>query len=137
MNELMDLGQLTNYRFQRIDITVPNGAAINNYTATVQLDRQFNSIVRIGFFEVEDGGISPNYNVGAKTDRQVWIDPINFRAWQADQGVGPMFKYYKVNISYGSGDTFYLMLNTLAVTSADLIAQMVLILAKTDVEQPR
>jgi len=48
-----------------------------------------------------------------------------------------MQKYYKVNISYGSGDTFYLMLNTLAITSDELNGEMVLILSKTLTETPR
>lgn len=133
---LLDLGKLSQMRFQKIDITVPNGSAAGNYQATVQLDRQFNRIVGVGFFERYSDGATL-YNVGAKTDRQVWIDPIAYNAWMADQGVGPMYKYFTVDIEYASGDTFYLMLNTLDTLSDDLIGQMVLILSRDNTATPR
>src|SRR5689334_21582670 len=113
---LLDLGKLANTRFQRMDITIPNGSAAGGYGAYVQLDRQFNKIIGIGFFETGDGGISPSYNVGAKTDRQVWVDPISYKAWEAGEGVGPMYKYFSVDIEYASGDSFYMILNTFAET---------------------
>lgn len=134
---LLDLGKLSQRRFQKIDIIVPDTSPVGSYQATVQLDRQFNRIVGIGYFERQDGGISQYYNVGAKTDRQVWIDPIAYHAWEANQGVGPMYKYFAVDIEYASGDTFYLLLNTLDILSADLIGQMVLILSRDNTATPR
>lgn len=134
---LLDFGKLANTRFQKIDITIPNASAAGGYGASVNLDRQFNKIIGIGFFEIEDGGIAQNYNVGAKTDRQVWVDPINYMAWKAEDGVGPMYKYFSVDIEYASGDAFYLILNTGAATSADLVGQMVLILQKSNTATPR
>jgi len=134
---LLDLGKLSNTRFQKIDITVPNGSSAGGFGASVQLDRQFNKIIGIGFFEVADGGIAQNYNVGAKTDRQVWVDPITYFAWQAKEGVSPMAKYFAVDIEYASGDTFYMILNTGAALSADLVGQMVLVLQKSNTATPR
>ncbi len=134
---LLDLGKLSQSRFQVINILVPDTSVIGNYQATVQLDRQFNRIRGIAFFERADGGISQFYNVGAKTDRQTWIDPIAYHAWQADQGVGPMSKFFDVDIEYASGDTFYLMLNTLAPLTADLVGQMVLFLSRDNSAVPR
>ncbi|MGL6121683.1 MAG: hypothetical protein ACRC1W_01340 [Shewanella sp.] len=137
MQQLLDLGKLTQYRFQKIEIIVANTAPAGNYSNNVQLDRQFNKIVGIGYFEKADGGIPLNYDIGAKTDRQTWLDPININAWKAEQAVGPMKKYYTVNIPYASGDTFYAMINTGAVLTANLTGQMVLVLAKDLTELPR
>lgn len=134
---LLDLGKLSQSRFQKIDIIVPDTSPVGSYQATVQLDRQFNRIIGIAYFERADGGINQLYNVGAKTDRQVWVDPIAYHAWQADQGVGPMYKYFSVDIEYASGDTFYMIVNTLDVLTADLIGQMVLVLSKDNTAVPR
>lgn len=137
MDELLDLGKLTQYRLQKIDVSVANLSAAGSYGNNVQLDRAFNRIVGIGYFETAAGGITTNYNVGAKTDRQTWIDPINIQAWNANSGVPVMGKYYKVNIPYASGDTFYALITTGAALTADLTGQMVLILQKDLTEQPR
>lgn len=134
--QLLDLGKLTSYRFQIIDVTVANGSSVTE-TPSVQLDRQFNRIIGIGYFEKTDGGLGSNYDVGAKTQRQVYIDPINVNGWAADGNVGPMQKYYKVNIPYASGDNFYAIVVPGAATSSDLTGQMVLILAKDYTEMPR
>jgi hypothetical protein len=128
--QLLDLGKLSQFRMQKITVLVADTSPAGNYSNNVQLDRQFNKIVGIGFFQIADGGIPNNFDVGAKTDRQVWVDPINISAWDANENVGPMQKYYSVNIPYASGDTFYAMINTGAILTADLTAQMVLILAK-------
>lgn len=135
--QLLDLGKLSQYRLQKISVLVPDTSAAGSYSNTVQLDRQFNKIIGIGYFERAAGGITTNYDVGAKTDRQTWIDPINISAWNANSGVGPMYKYYSVNIPYSSGDTFYALINTGALLTADLTGQMVLILAKDLTEVPR
>jgi len=136
-NEILDLGKLTQYRLQRIDNTITNPSPAGTYGGNVQLDRAFNRIVGIGYFEIANGGLPNAYNVGAKTDRQTWIDPVNINAWNANSGVGVMQKYYKVNIPYASGDTFYTLITTAAATSAAFSGQMVLILQKDLVEQPR
>jgi hypothetical protein len=136
--QLLDLGKLTNYRFQKISITIPIASAVGNYQSSIQLDRQFNKILGIGFVEKTDGGLASLYDVGAKTERQVWIDPISTLFWTANGNVGPMQKYYSVDIPYGSGDSFYMMVNTQAIVAGeDFLGQMVLILAKDLTEQPR
>ncbi len=135
--ELLDLGKLTQYRFQSIDVLVANASPAGGYGNNVQLDRDFNRIVGIGYFEKEDGGIPNDYSVGARTIRQTWVDPININAWNANSGVAVMGKYYKVNIPYGSGDTFYATIETGDVLTSDLTGQMVLILEKDLTEQPR
>lgn len=137
-NQLLDLGKLTQYRFQVIDITVPAATvADSSVEANVQLDRDFNKIIGVGFFQVADGGVPNNYDVGARTQRQTWIDPININAWKADGGVGPMEKYHKVNIGYGSGDTFYARIVPNALTITPIVGQMVLILTRDLTEQPK
>jgi hypothetical protein len=135
-DQLLDLGKLSSYRFQVIDILIASGSS-NSVTPSVQLDKQFNKIIGIGYFEKTDGGLGSDYNVGAKTQRQVWIDPVIINAWAADNNVGPMSKYYKVNIPYASGDNFYAIVDPGAATSSDLTGQMVLILAKDLTEMPR
>ncbi len=115
-----------------------DGSPAGNYGNNIQLDRQFNKIVGIGFAQITDGGIADQYDVGAKTERQTWMDPVNVNFWTANGNVGPMEKYYKVNIPYGSGDTFFAMINTYTATSgSDLVGQMVLILEKDLTEVPR
>lgn len=136
-SELLDLGKLTQYRLQKIDNTIVNPSPAGSYGNNTALDRQFNRIVGIGYFEIANGGLPNAYNVGAKTDRQVWVDPININAWNANSGVAVMGKYYKVNIPYGSGDVFYTLITTAAPTSAAFSGQMVLILQKDLTEQQR
>lgn len=126
------------FRFQRIDITVPSGTLANSTVeANVQLDRDYNRVVGIAFFETADGGISQNYNVGARTSRSQWIDLISYFAWNANENVGPVDKYYRVNIPYGSGDTFYAQVQVNAQPASDLVGQMVLILKRDLDEIPR
>jgi hypothetical protein len=138
VDTLLDLGKLTQYRFQKISITIPVASGVGNYEASVQLDRAFNKILGIAFVEKTTGGLANLYDVGAKTDRQVWIDPISTLLWTANGNVGPMAKYYAVDIGYGSGDSFWMMVNTQAIVAgADFLAQMVLVLAKDLTEQPR
>jgi hypothetical protein len=139
VSQLLDLGKLTQYRFQKINITIAQTSVAGAYQASVQLDRQFNKIVGIAFVEKQgDAVLLDLYDVGAKTERQVWIDPISVLLWTADGNVGPMQKYYSVDIPYASGDSFYAMINTQAVvTNNDFLAQMVLILAKDLTELPR
>ena len=136
--QLLDLGKLSEYRFQKINVFIADGSPAGSYSNNVQLDRAFNKILGIGYFEKLDGAITNDYDVGAKTDRQTWFDPINIKAWKAEEGVGPMFKYYSVNIPYASGDTFYALITTGApLAGSDLTGQMVLVLAKSLNEMPR
>lgn len=126
-------------RYQVINITIPNPTVANTVvSASVQLDRNFNRVVGIGYFEIAGGGITPNYNVTARTNRYTWVDPTIFGSWDAvTGGVAPDEKYHKVNIEYGSGDTFYVDVTPLANTSAAMSGQMVLILERTLTEVPK
>lgn len=138
MEQMLTLGLERQTKFQTINITVPSGSPVNNIVqASQQLDREYNKIVFIGFFEKTDGGIPNQYDVGAKTQRQVWVDPVNINAWRAESGVGPMQKYISVNIPYGSGDSFYAQVSCDVSPSSDLIGQMVLVLGKDLTELPK
>ena len=138
MEQLLDLGKLSQYRFQKISVSIADLSPAGSYSNNVQLDRAFNKILGIAYFEKLDGGIPNDYDIGAKTDRQTWFDPINIKAWKAEEGVGPMFKYYSVNIPYASGDTFYALITTgQPLAGSDLTGQMVLILSKDLTELPR
>lgn len=137
--DVLGLGKQEEIRYQVINITVANPTGANQLTEqSVSLDRDFNRIIGIGYFEVANGNLSGNYNVGFRTQRKQWIDDINIDAWEASTGVGPMFKYYRANIQYGSGDTGYarVLLNGTA-SSAAMSGQMVLILKKDFVQLPK
>lgn len=135
--QILDLGKLSQYKFQYIPITIANGSAAGTYESNIQLDRQYNKIFGVGFVEILDGGALANqYNVGARTQRQTWFDPINTLFWTANGNVGPMQKYYSANIPYVSGDTFYAIINTTVATDDDFAAQMVLILGKDLTQVP-
>jgi hypothetical protein len=125
-------------RYQVIDVTVPSGlAAAQLREFSVQLDRAFNKIVGIAYHPIAEGTAALNYNVGAKTNRQTWVDLVNVSSWQANTGVGPMQKFRKVNIPYGNGDTFYAQIQNNALLASDLTGQMVLILERDNTELPR
>jgi hypothetical protein len=125
-------------RFQVIPIVVPAGTAIGTpIEASVQLDRAYNKITGIAFFEIADGGIANDYNVGARSQRLTWIDPINVNAWQADDGVAPDDKYYGTDIPFASGDTFYARVTPNAIPGTNLTAQMVLRLENSLTELPK
>lgn len=137
-DQLLDLGKISQFRVQKINITIPVASIAGNYSSNITLDQQFNKILGIGFVEKVAGGLASLYDVGAKTDRQQWIDPISVFFWTANGNVGPMEKYYKVNIPYVAGDIFFLQVNTgAAVSGADFQGQMVLYLAKDLTELPR
>jgi hypothetical protein len=123
---------------QNIDVLVANATPANTLNElSVQANRDYNKIIGIGWFELEDGGISNDYLVGFRTNRKTWINAIPATAWTAGQGVGPMLKYYEVNIPFGSGDTLYAIINNNALLTADLVGTMVLILAKDLTEVPK
>lgn len=126
-------------RYQVINITTAAVQAANSLTeSSVQPDRDYNRIVGVAFFEVSDGGLPSNYNVGFRTTRQQWIDDINVNAWNANSGVSPRLKYYPQNIPYGSGDICYarIVLNGSPSATA-VIGQMVLILKRDLTELPK
>jgi hypothetical protein len=126
-------------KYQVINIATAANALANSLTEqSVQPDRDYNLIVGIAYFETDDANLPDNYNVGFRTSRKQWIDDININAWDANSGVGPMFKYYRVNIPYGSGDVCYarILLNATAATSA-VTGQMVLILKQDLTELPK
>ena len=126
-------------RYQVINITTAAVQAANSLTeSNIQPDRDFNRIVGVGYFEMDDGGIPEDYNVGFRTTRKQWIDDININAWNANSGVSPRLKYYPQNIPYGSGDICYarITLNGNASATA-VIGQMVLILKRDLTELPK
>jgi hypothetical protein len=125
-------------RYFVIDVSLPNGSAADvPIEASQQLDRAFNKITGIGFFEVSDGGIPGNYNVGARSNRKTWIDDININAWNANENVGPMDKYIQTDIPYASGDTFFVKVTPNAATTSVLSGQLVLILENSLTELPK
>ena len=130
---------LAEVRWQVINMATATITAANTLTeANVQLDRDYNNIVGIGYFETSAGGLTSNYNVGARTNRKTWLDDININAWNANSGVSPILKYYPCKIPYGSGDVFYARVTTNAAASTSAITgQMVLILSRTLVELPK
>lgn len=130
---------LAEVRWQVINVTTANPTPANTLTeVNVQLDRDYNNIVGIGYFETDDGGLPEDYNVGARTNRKTWIDDININAWDASSGVSPILKYYPVRIPYGSGDVFYARVTTNGtISTGSLTGQMVLILSRTLVEVPK
>jgi hypothetical protein len=137
--ELLDLAKESQYRFQVISLSAPIATTAGTVVeGSVQLDRDFNKVIGIGFFQITDGDLINNYSVGARTNRQTWIDPINANAWKAEENVGPQDKYYKVNIPYGSGDTFYGRIIPGGTVATDALAgQMVLILKRDMTELPK
>lgn len=124
--------------FQNIDVLVANGTLADSLNElSIQANRDYNKIVAIGWFETEDGGIPGDYLLGFRTNRKTWIPPIPVNAWLSNDNVGPMMKYYEVNIPFGSGDTLYAIVNNNAALTADLVGQMVLILAQDLTETNR
>lgn len=123
-------------RLQVIDVSVTNPTAANTIVeANVQLDKGFNRIVKVGFFEVANGGISGNYNVGVRNSRKTLVDDININAWGASNA-GPEEKYYDINEQYASGDSLYVRVTPKANTSAAMSGQLVVILEESLTELP-
>lgn len=127
------------YRRQVIELGQSANATANSIIETsVQLDRDYNRIIAIGFFETANGGAAAGlYNVGARDKRRTWVDDININAWNANSGVGPDDKMMKVNIPYASGDNFYGRVTPTVNTNTALTGQMVLLLARDLTEIPK
>lgn len=139
MDRQQRIGQRTQTRFQIISLGQSANAVANTIIeSNVALDKDFNRIIGIGFFETANGGAAAElYNVGARDRRRQWIDPINVNAWDANSGVGPDLKYYTVDIPYAAGDPFYGSITPTVNTNSALTGQMVLILARDLTENPR
>jgi len=117
---------------------VPSGSLADAIAQqSVTLDRGFNKVIGIGYAEVTDGGIPGNYDVGAKTQRQQWMDPFNVSMWLAQEAVGPNDKFYRVNIPYASGDSFYVTVTPGSAPASNLVGQMILILKRDMTELPK
>lgn len=123
-------------RLQVIPITVPNPTTANTVVeANVQLDKGFNRIVKVGYFEIGAGGVSENYNVGVRNTRKTLVDDININAWSAVEA-GPEQKYYDINEQYASGDSLYVRVTPGANTSAAMSGQLVVVLEESLTEMP-
>lgn len=123
-------------RLQVIPISVTNPTAANTIVeANVQLDKGFNRIVKVGYFEIGAGGISGNYNVGVRNSRKTLVDDININAWTSADA-GPENKYYDINEQYASGDSLYVRVTPGANTSAAMSGQLVVILEEGLTELP-
>jgi hypothetical protein len=132
------VGDNSNIRYQVINITVPiNSTAAQAVEQSATLDRNYNKIIGIGYAEISNADQDNNYNVGARSNRLTWIDDINIKMWQAESGVGPMFKFFKTNIVYGSGDTFFARVTPNGSPNAAFSGQMVLILQADLTEKPK
>ena len=134
----MQIGKNSQTRFQIIELgSAANTTADQLVETPIRLDNDFNRIIGIGFFQKGDGGAADGlYNVGARDKRRTWIDDISINAWNANSGVGPMDKYYTVDIPYVDGDQFYGRVTPTVNTNAALTGQMVLILERQLTEVP-
>lgn len=127
------------YRRQVIQLGQSTNAVANTTIETnISLDKDYNRIIGIGFFETASGGAAAElYDVGARDKRRTWVDDININAWDANTGVGPDDKLMRVNIPYASGDLFYGRIIPRVNTNTALTGQMVLLLAKDLTEIPK
>lgn len=125
-------------RYQVIAVNVPNATVSGTLKEfSVALDQDFNKIVGIAFHEINDGGIANNYNVGSRSSRRVWVDPVNVKSWNADQNVAPDTKFRSVDIDYGKGDLFYAQVVPGANCTEDLTGQLVLVLERSITQGPQ
>jgi hypothetical protein len=133
------IGDDSDVRYQVINITIPNATGANQLveSAGLVLDPAYNKIIGIGYAEVSYANVQYNYNVGARSNRRTYLDDINIKMWAAESGVGPMFKYYRTNIHYGTGDTFYARVTPNILTNASFAGQMILVLKSSLTEKPK
>lgn len=125
-------------RYQVINTNVPNATTAGSLKEfSVTLDQDFNKIVGIAFHEITDGGVANNYNIGSRSSRRVWVDPVNVKSWNADQNVAPDTKFRSVDIDYGKGDLFYAQIVPNGAPNADLTGQMVLVLERSTTQGPQ
>lgn len=121
-----------------IDVTIPSGTTAGTLIDSnqEQLDRSYNKIIGIAWHEIDDGGAGTNYQVGGRTQKRTWIDPMILGAWQ-NSNVAPDLKFLKVNIPYGSGDSWFVPVIPGALLTSDLTGQVILILQNDLTELPR
>lgn len=125
-------------RYQVINTNVPNATVAGSLKEfSVALDQDFNKIVGIAFHEINDGGVANNYNVGSRSSRRVWVDPVNVKSWNADENVAPDTKFRSVDIDYGKGDLFYAQVVPNAAPNSDLTGQLVLVLERSITQGPQ
>jgi len=126
-------------RYQVIPLTIPTATAVDAPISNDEtLDRAYQIITGIAVVVTEDADLGNNLLVGAKTTRQVWVDPVPIQLWNPD-GAPPDLKYLSVNIPYASGDVFFITGVPLAALAANTDAQlyMVVRLEETFIERPR
>jgi hypothetical protein len=129
---------MKDFRYQYIPLTIDSAQAANSVVEEdVELDRAFNRITGIAVTVVDDGGLTDQLLVGARTNRKTWVDQIPVNLWNADSGVSPNDKYLEVNIPYASKDVFYIQATPLIALSSDALVYMVLRLEADLTELPR
>lgn len=130
--------QQKSLRYQNILLTIPNGTALNQLLENnVELDRAFSKVTGIQVSVIDNATLGNNILIGARSNRSTWVDLMPRAAWNAEEGVSPNTKFLDMNIGYGSGDTFYLQVQNLAVPGADVQLYMTLRLENDLTEVPR
>jgi hypothetical protein len=125
-------------RYQNIPLTIPNATVINSLLeANVELDRGYQRITGIQVSVIDNTTLANNLLIGARSNRKTWIDLIPRAAWNAETSVGPDDKFMEIDIPYGSGDTFYLQAQNLAVPGADVQLYMTVRLENSLTELPK
>lgn len=125
-------------RYQVIPLTIDQATPANTPVSNDEtLDRGYSMITGIAIVVTEDAGLGENLLVGAKTQRQVWVDPIPVQLWNPD-GAPIDLKFLSTNIPYGSGDNFFIDAVPLAaLVNTDAQLYMVVRLEQNFTELPR
>lgn len=125
-------------RYQVIPLTIPSANPAENVVSNDEtLDRAYSRITGIAVVITNAGGIDASqFLIGAKTTRQVWVDPIPAQLWDPD-GAPLDLKFLTTNIPYGSGDTFFITAANLIALNTDAQLYMVVRLVEDFVELPR
>src|SRR6185503_1165077 len=125
-------------RYQVIPLTIPSATAAGVFVqASVKLDQGCKFITGIGVVVVDDGGTTPeNFLIGAKSQRQDWVDPIPAQMWDPD-GAPLDLKYLTQNIMYGMGDTFFIQAAPIAALVSNAVIYMTLRLEASFTQLPR
>ncbi len=125
-------------RYQNIVLTIPSGQAINSLLENnAQLDRAYQRVTGIQVSIQNNATLGNNLLIGAKTQRNTWVDLVPRQAWNAEESVSPDTKFMSVNIGYGSGDVFFLTAQNLAQPGADVVIYMTLRLENSLTELPK
>lgn len=125
-------------RYQNVVLTIPSGQAINSLLeSNVQLDRGYQRVTGMQVSIQDNTTLTNSLLIGAKTQRNTWVDLIPRQAWNAETSVSPDTKFMSCNIGYGSGDVFFLTAQNLAVPGANVVIYMTLRLENSLVELPK